>query len=74
MDTGCLWYDASDRPLSFKLATASRFYTQKYGLVPNLCHVHPSAVEKDGLIDGIMVKRDKMVVKGHLFIGVLDES
>ena len=43
MNVGMLWFDNDPRTaLAAKVARAADYYRQKYGLVPDLCLVHPS--------------------------------
>ena len=43
MNVGMLWFDNDPRTaLTAKVARAADYYRQKYGLVPDLCLVHPS--------------------------------
>ncbi len=43
MDGGMLWFDNDPgTPLPSKVARAADFFRRKYGLVPDLCMVHPS--------------------------------
>jgi hypothetical protein len=43
MNIGMLWFDNDPRTaLTVKVARAADYYRQKYGLVADLCLVHPS--------------------------------
>jgi hypothetical protein len=43
MNVGMLWYDNDPRiALTTKVTRAADYYRQKYGLVADLCLVHPS--------------------------------
>ncbi len=42
METGMLWFDDSNRPLTEKVELAVAYYQDKYEESPNLCAVHPS--------------------------------
>jgi hypothetical protein len=47
MNVGMLWFDNDPRTaLTAKVARAADYYRQKYGLVPDLCLVHPSMLAK----------------------------
>jgi hypothetical protein len=49
MNVGMLWLDNDPRTaLTAKVARAADYYRQKYGLVPNLCLVHPSMLGEPG--------------------------
>ena len=43
MNVGMLWFDNDPRTaLPVKVARAADYYRRKYGLVPDVCLVHPS--------------------------------
>ena len=43
MEIGMLWFDDDPRTaLAAKVSRATDYYRLKYGLIPNLCLVHPS--------------------------------
>ncbi len=45
MREGLLWYDDNPgRDLAEKVARAARRYRQKFGAAPDVCYVHPSAL------------------------------
>jgi len=45
MKTGLLWYDGDNqRLLHEKIRQAAQRYRQKYGRMPTICYVHPSAL------------------------------
>jgi hypothetical protein len=47
MNVGMLWFDNDPRTaLTAKVARAADYYSQKYGLVPDLCLVHPTMLAK----------------------------
>ena len=42
---GMLWVDdTAGRPLVRKVEQAASYYQSKYGAMPNICYVHPSAL------------------------------
>jgi hypothetical protein len=50
-----LWFDNDPHtPLTSKVTRAVDYYRQKYGLVPNLCLVHPSMLNEQNpdLVEG----------------------
>jgi predicted transcriptional regulator len=55
MNVGMLWFDNDPRTaLTAKVERAADYYRQKYGLVPDLCLVHPSmlAQPRSDLVEG----------------------
>jgi hypothetical protein len=45
MKEGLLWYDdSSQRDLGEKVRLAARRYKRKFGVSPDVCYVHPSAL------------------------------
>lgn len=74
-----MWYDGDKKTsLAAKLIGAVRYYTDKYGLVPNAILVHPSAVEATGgkipEIGNISVRPWRAVLPGHLWVGQVDDG
>ncbi len=77
MNVGMLWLE-HERTSSFAamIANAAGYYQKKYGQVPDLCFVHPSMLETAGPVKddvGIVVKPDKTILPGLLWIGVEDK-
>jgi len=73
MNIGMLWFDNSSQTLSQKVKEAAAYYLKKYRLKPNLCLVHPSAIEDTawGKMDnGITIRPWRPILPGHLWIGV----
>jgi hypothetical protein len=76
MNVGMLWFDNDPRTaLTVKVARAADYYRQKYGLIPDLCLVHPSmlgearpdlAEEQAGKV---AVRSNRAILPGHLWIG-----
>ncbi len=54
MNIGMLWFDNDPRTaLTAKVNRAADYYRQKYGLVPDLCLVHPSMLgDRPDLVEG----------------------
>ena len=76
MNVGMLWFDNDPRTaLTAKVARAADYYRQKYGLVPDLCLVHPSMLggPRPDLVEGqaaqVTVRPDRLIQPGHLWIG-----
>ena len=73
MKTGLLWFDDDPRrQLEDKVLRAAAHYERKYGQVPNLCFVHPSAfgerrVKKAG---GVEIRAGRSVLPDHFWLGV----
>jgi hypothetical protein len=75
MRVGMLWFDDSNRSLPEKVTRAGNFYRDKFGRSPNLCLVNPESCEiKEGVIAGIELRQARMVLPGHLWIGVDEEA
>ena len=75
MTTGMLWLLPNNPkiPLGKKIQEAAAYYIKKYDQQPDLCLVHPSALEADpnaNEIAGITVRPYRPVLPGHLWIGV----
>ena len=68
MNVGMLWFDNDPRTaLTAKVARAADYYRQKYGLVPDLCLVHPSMLgePRPDLVEGpVLSKVEGQAAKG----------
>jgi hypothetical protein len=74
MKTGLLWHDdSSSRDLTEKVNRAVMCYEKKHGEKPNVCYVHPSAIEKETEVGGVMVKPLRTVLRHHFWVGIEDE-
>lgn len=79
MKEGLLWYDDNPgRNLADKISQAARRYRQKYGVEPNLCYVHPSALSDNSdnkvkKVGEVRVASRPTVLVHHLWIGVEGE-
>jgi hypothetical protein len=79
MNVGMLWFDNDPRTaLTAKVSRAADYYRQKYGLVPDLCLVHPSMlIERPDLVEGnagkVAVRPNRAILPGHLWIGTEDK-
>ena len=80
MKTGLLWFDDDPRrELEEKVLRAATHYERKYGRLPNLCFVHPSAfngngrnsVEKAG---GVEIRPGCSILPDHFWLGVAEEQ
>ena len=80
MNVGMLWFDNDvHTALTAKVNRAADYYRQKYGLVPDLCLVHPSMLgERPDLVEGhagkVTVRPNKAILPGHLWIGTEDKN
>ena len=81
MNTGMLWFDNDPKTaLTAKIERAVDYYHKKYGRKPNLCLIHPTALEnpgekaKKGKANGITVRPYRPVLPGHLWIGVEEKN
>ncbi|MFU8770924.1 MAG: hypothetical protein ACNA8H_00745 [Anaerolineales bacterium] len=85
MKIGMLWFDNDTKcELSGKIERAAVYYQKKYGRRPDLCFVHPSMVNKNGLSEGkngekakplllagnVEVRTTRSVLPNHLWIGI----
>lgn len=81
MNVGMLWFDNDPHTaLNAKVARAADYYRQKYGLVPDLCLVHPSMLVKalpdqiEGPVGKVAVRPNRLIQPGHLWIGKEDKN
>ena len=89
MNVGMLWFDNDPRTaLTAKVARAADYYRQKYGLVPDLCLVHPSMLsesrpdlverpvlsEVEGPAGKVAVRPNRLILPGHLWIGTEEKN
>jgi hypothetical protein len=81
MNVGMLWFDNDPRTaLTAKVARAADYYRQKYGLVPDLCLVHPSMLgePRPDLVEGhagkVAVRPNRAILPGHLWIGTEEKN
>jgi len=81
MNEGMLWYDNDPRTtLTDKVTRAADYYRQKYGLVPDLCLVHPSMLiePRPDFIEGdsgkVAIRPNRLIQPGHLWIGTEDKN
>lgn len=73
METGMLWFDNDPRTdLPAKVTQAADYYQKKYGKKPDVCFVHPSAVNEEQRYNGIAIRRSRMVLPNHLWVGLLE--
>ncbi len=79
MKTGLLWFDDDPRKqLEDKVLRAAAHYERKYGQVPNLCFVHPSAFAGNGKktgvkkAGGVEIRAGRSVLPGHLWLGIAE--
>jgi hypothetical protein len=71
MDWGLMWYDdTANRSLEDKVARAAAHYERKYGQLPTLCFVNPSAKNGADQVAGIQIEALKVVRPNCLWIGV----
>lgn len=79
MNTGMLWFDNDPKTsLAAKVIRAVEYYTGKYGRVPNLCLIHPTALESPQIqkkdLGGVVVRPYRSVRPGHLWIGIEERN
>jgi hypothetical protein len=75
MNAGMLWFDNDPKTaLTAKIERAVDYYKHKYGRDPNLCLIHPKALEKENPETGkVTVRPYRPVLPGHLWIGIEDK-
>lgn len=72
MKEGLLWFDDDPkRPLEDKVTRAARRYREKFGVAPDTCYVHPSAVNGKATVDGVSIVSAPSVLRHHFWIGVV---
>jgi len=72
MKEGLLWYDDNPgRDLAEKIGRAARRYRQKFGTSPDVCYVHPSALDGgEGRKAGkVRVAPLPSVLRHHFWLG-----
>jgi hypothetical protein len=76
MNTGMLWFDNDPKTaLTVKIERAVNYYHKKYGRKPNLCLIHPTALESEKPKAGkITIRPYRPVLPGHLWIGVEENN
>lgn len=70
MKQGMLWYDSlKGRKLNERIEAAVDYFTQKYGMKPEQCFVHPAMImgETAGALP-IKVIADKKILENHIWI------
>jgi hypothetical protein len=72
--TGWLWLDASEKPLTTKVAHAAKAYAAKFGQQPDVCYVHPGAVEAEERLNGLVVVPARNVLVHHFWVGVMERE
>jgi hypothetical protein len=72
MDIGMLWYDDDNkRPFGEKVAHAVDYYKAKYGGVPTVCFVNPSALkDSPDTAAGVQIRAARNVMVDHFWLGV----
>jgi hypothetical protein len=89
MNVGMLWFDNDPRTaLTAKVARAADYYRKKYGLVADMCLVHPSMLSENraNLVEGqagkdsgtvagtVFVRPNRAIQPGHLWIGTEEKN
>ena len=76
MKEGLLWYDDDPQcDLAEKVSRAAKRYRHKFGMSPDVCYVHPSAVNASGEeqdINGVHVDSLMSVLRHHFWLGQED--
>lgn len=66
---GMLWRSKKELDLKANLEIAKKYYTEKYGTVPNACRVNKAMLEKRAEIAGVMVTPVRYIQNNHLWLG-----
>jgi hypothetical protein len=80
MEVGMLWFDNDPHTaLGAKVARAADHYRMKYGVVPDLCLVHPSMLNGHpdlvvGTAGKVTIRSSRTILPGHLWIGCEDKN
>jgi hypothetical protein len=77
MKVGMLWFDENrEVAIEQRIMQASEYYHLKYGHKPNLCFVHPDAIEVEAqIVEAAMkVKPSQTLLQDHFWIGLDDEN
>lgn len=76
MNVGMLWYiDSGGRkPMAANIREAAGYYQKKYQQTPNLCLVHPGAMEEGLEVEGLTIRPYRSILPNHLWIGVENEG
>ncbi len=71
MKIGLLWFDDDPgRDLAQKVGGAAQRYHQKFGRQPNVCYVHPSALEGESRqLGNLTVAARSSVLRHHFWVG-----
>lgn len=71
MNVGMLWLDADvKRPFDEKVERASDYYKQKYGRLPEICHVNPKMLENTKKVGKVLVEPLQSVLPHHFWLGM----
>lgn len=79
MKTGMLWFDDDpQKELEDKVLQAAAHYERKYGQLPNLCFVHPSALNGNGKqrvkrVGEVEIRPARSVLIHHFWLGVSEQ-
>lgn len=76
MKVGMLWFDESrDLEIEQRIERASEYYHSKYGQKPNVCFVHPEAIDEDSRVIGsaLKVRSSETLLQDHFWIGIEEE-
>ena len=80
MKTGLLWFDDdSHKTLEEKVQKAATHYGRKHNRPPNMCFVHPSALDGDGKqlvrkAGDVEIRTSCSVLPSHFWLGITDKA
>lgn len=71
METGLLWYDASNASIDVKIEAAAKRYAERFSKRPTTCFAHPNTVgQSPKKVGAISVKTSPCILPNHFWIGV----
>jgi hypothetical protein len=80
MEVGMLWFDNDPHTvLTAMVACVADHYRMKYGVVPDLCLVHPSMINGPpdlvmGSAEKVTIRPCRTILPGHLWIACEDNN
>ena len=72
---GWLWFDNStDTTLAQKVQRAAIRYAKKHGRQPDVCYVHPDALEAEQQLNGLAIVPAGCVLVNHFCLGIKERG
>lgn len=74
MNVGMLWLDDDKkRPFAEKVERAAEYYSEKYGVQPDICWVN-SGMFEEVVVEGVAIHSAPNILPHHYWIGVEKED